>query len=768
MKWTRIVALMMCVTLPGVLRAEEPAPAPAFPLNLPAPVPAGASGADVTTPGAINPATVSSISVAQMGQPEGITLSGGQLQAGINFTLPDDEVITNAQLALKLRVSPAMAARSTTLQLMMNGQPLGTVPLGSAQSNESSYQLDIPAALVVSGNNLSFKINDGDALLCQRDLTDKYQVTILPDTRLELEGQQLNIGADLSQFPRPFFDTMQMTPASVAVAFPAKFTPDQVSAAALIASWLGIQADYRGISFDALTNTLPEKNGILIGAPGDVIGGVTLPQTQGPLLQIIDNPGNPVYKLLLVVGQNDAQLRLAAWRLTQGQFKAQTPQTTVAPQTIPVSRPYDAPRWITTRRPVQLSELIRKDQSMTVTGIWHDVLSVNFRAAPDLFLWDGDTIPMRISYRFPSENWIDEEKSFLNLTFNGAFLHNLPVNKQGALESLWHKLGGDARQERADIPLEPYMIYGDNQLSLYFKITPKASAPCSVLLNNNIKSRLDDDSWIDLSQTRHFSLLPNLSYFVGASFPFSRMADYAETALLLPPHPDETQISTLLDLAGRSGNATGTALNNNRVLFGLPAGGANTEYLNERDVLAVSSLDQIGFNRDLLAESPFMTTDRIFGVRTPSTWQKFKRWVSGDWNLNGLEADRYFSSNEAWRGFVSFRSPWNDQRVVVMAIGSNDDQLARLHNDLTSAHINAAIRGDAAIITDENGVRSFRVGPQFPSGQLPWYMMVVWYANQHSALLAVLGSLMSAIFGLALFSALKRRARKRLNPESGS
>jgi hypothetical protein len=48
---------------------------------------------------------------------------------------------------------------------------------------------------------------------CQRDLTDKYRVTVLPDSRFELEGQQLDIGADLSHFPRPFFDSMQMTPA---------------------------------------------------------------------------------------------------------------------------------------------------------------------------------------------------------------------------------------------------------------------------------------------------------------------------------------------------------------------------------------------------------------------------------------------------------------------------------------------------------------------------------------------------------------------------
>ncbi|WP_181939762.1 cellulose biosynthesis cyclic di-GMP-binding regulatory protein BcsB, partial [Klebsiella pneumoniae] len=94
--------------------------------------------------------------------------------------------------------------------------------------------------------------------------------------------------------------------------------------------------------------------------------------------------------LLLIVGQNDAALRMAAWRLTRGDFAAQTASMAVDPQAIPVGKPYDAPRWIATDRPVKISELIRQDQSMTVSGVWHEPLRVAFRAAPDLYLWDGE------------------------------------------------------------------------------------------------------------------------------------------------------------------------------------------------------------------------------------------------------------------------------------------------------------------------------------------------------------------------------------------
>ena len=128
------------------------------------------------------PSTVNSVSIAQMGFPQGISLSGGQFQSSASFTLPLDQVITTARLALNLKISPAMATRNASMQLMLNGQPLGTVPLSAADSDTASYQLDIPSALLVSSNRLSFKVTDGDAMPCQRDLADKYPVTTAPDS----------------------------------------------------------------------------------------------------------------------------------------------------------------------------------------------------------------------------------------------------------------------------------------------------------------------------------------------------------------------------------------------------------------------------------------------------------------------------------------------------------------------------------------------------------------------------------------------------------
>ncbi|ACS87647.1 cellulose biosynthesis cyclic di-GMP-binding regulatory protein BcsB [Musicola paradisiaca] len=758
---------------------------PTMPALTPVPAPTAASGsapAAEATPATTTPTVIvpwlalqssgagayqplaSAITVAQMGQLDGITLAGGQAQAGIVFTLPADQVITNARLDLSLRVSPELAALNTSMQMMLNGQPLGTIPLNSASGGETAnYQLDIPAAMVVSSNNLSFRVNDAERLLCERDSAARYNVTILPTTSLQLEGQQLNIGTRLANFPRPFIDNMQMTPAIVPMVFPANVSPAQVSAAMLVASWMGIQRDGYGVSFPALHDALPEKNGIVFGMPGQKIGSLTLPDAAGPTLKLIDNPDNPVYKLMLVLGRDEGQLRQAAYRLVSQTLDLDDSTLAVAPQTIPFRKAYDAPTWITTDRPVHLSELLRKDQSMTTSGIWHDPLRINFRAAPDLFLWDGGTVPVQIDYRFPAESWIDEDRSQLNVTLNGTFLRNLTVNKIGALQHLWRQIGGDSRQESYLLKVEPYLIYGYNQFQLYFDIRAREDAPCNVLLNNNIKSQIKDSASIDLTDTRHFTLLPNLSYFVGAAFPFSRLADYAQTVIMLPEKPSDAEISLALDLAGRAGDSTGVTLNHNRVIFGLPNSDADREKLRNSDVLVVSSLQQSGFPQSLLDGSPFRISGHTLGANTLGTWPKLMTLLTGDWERSPMDADRYFSSNEAWRGFISYRSPWSSDRVVVMATASNDEQLLRLHSDLNVSALNAGIRGDAAIITDENGVHSFRVGPQFPRGEMPWYMMLVWYANQHAVLLALSALALALVLGLGLAGVLKRQIHRRLN-----
>ncbi len=50
--------------------------------------------------------------------------------------------------------------------------------------------------------------------------------------------------------------------------------------------------------------------------------------------------------------------------------------------------------------------------------------------------------------------------------------------------------------------------------------------------------------------------------------------------------------------------------------------------LRERDVLAVTALDQQAFNQSLLADSPYRPVDNVLSVREPDLWQKVQRQLT--------------------------------------------------------------------------------------------------------------------------------------------
>lgn len=781
-------SLMLCMCLSGLLSAatETAQPLSDMPGFPPLPRPMDAQPMDAApvhdeatleessdvgfvTQAGFNPMVTSSFSFAEMGQPVGLMLGNWQRSSGIIFALPLDGVVTDADLVLDIEVSPDLVETNTELRLLLNGQPLSIHRLGQLHDAKVTYQVSIPATMIVERNNLSFSLEDStdDPVLCAQGADNNYWVKVLPTSHLQLQNQMLNIGPNIGRFPHPFFDPQAMQPARVEMIFSQDTRPEDVASAAIVSSYLGKIARYNNLDFPLLQNQLPEQNGIVFAPPGTQIGQLTLPQGDGPTLQVIDNPLNPVYKLMLVMGRDANEMRQAAYRLVSQSLPDKVTSLGVDPLRLPVSQPYDAPRWIDTSKPVRFGQLVESEEALDAKGVFHDAVRIAFRTAPDLFIWDGRNIPLQIDYNFPVDSWMDENKSQLNVTLNNTFLRNLPVNKKGLVELVWHQFGGDIRQESFNIPLPPYLVYGDNMLDLYFSIVPNDSSSCDFAAGDTIKSSIGPDSFIDLSKAHHFAELPNLSYFVGASFPFSRLADFSQTVLLMAEKPTLNEIQTLLNLTARSGASTGTAVANADVRFGLKGNEIEDRGFRGRDVLVVASLMQGALYQQLLEDGPF-----VFGngatleVRNRSSLEKLQTYLKGNWRTQVAEADHYLTSLTDWRGLFSFRSTWDPQRVVVVATASSDADLNKIHSDLKLPKINAEVRGDLAVITDQYGARSFQVGAQFPSGQLPWYLVVIWYASNHVVLLSLSGLLICTVLGLSLYVLLRKHATKRLGKDA--
>jgi cellulose synthase (UDP-forming) len=78
-----------------------------------------------------------------------------------------------------------------------------------------------------------------------------------------------------------------------------------------MAGWLGSMASYRGFSFQPLYGQMPTGNAIAFLKPGQSLPGLNIPVT-GPSAVVVRNPRDPYGTVLVIMGRDDGELRLAA------------------------------------------------------------------------------------------------------------------------------------------------------------------------------------------------------------------------------------------------------------------------------------------------------------------------------------------------------------------------------------------------------------------------------------------------------------------------
>lgn len=391
------------------------------------------------------------LTLAQMGSPSPIVLSGRKLLSGVTFNMANDLFIDNATLTMKVKASQGLIQSDQTLHLMLNGQPMGFLPLEEG-GQEHEYVLEIPEMMLTNVNNLSFRLANRDALdesQCIPPLAEGLSLVISPDSSLDYRGRWINGGYSLERLPLPFFDPDRMTATSLPIILSDKPDHAEVTTAAIAASWFGsFSHDIKQVDLPVLMNQLPESDGILVGYSGQTIAGITLPSGNSGQLTIVDNPVDPVFKLLLISGDNEKSLRQAVWALNNGKLP-QNDHLVVPSQTLAMSADYDAPRWLNTNKPVSLSQIANGSDDFSRQGINHAPNQFSFRVSPDLFWWDGDALPLDLKYVFPHSDKLNSRRSSLIVSLNNQFLGALYPARSEPLGMLRQWLGIESEQQNS-------------------------------------------------------------------------------------------------------------------------------------------------------------------------------------------------------------------------------------------------------------------------------------------------------------------------------
>ncbi|WP_110687564.1 UDP-forming cellulose synthase catalytic subunit [Salinicola aestuarinus] len=716
-----------------------------------------------------------SATLGQLTGGKNIVLSGARARAGVPFSLREDELATQATLMLQMRMSDSAAGARQRLNISLNGEPLRSLMLEHDPGERFTLELPIKPALLVTHNRLDFALAMQSDAQCLPPAASSQALTIERGSLLQLALRRLPLERDLRHFPLPFYSAIAISPAAAKIVLPEAPDETTLQAATLLASYLGSRAESRELGFRVSQGRIPDDDAIVLAPGDDAIAGLEPEQVAGNGIRLIAHPLNPAHTLMVVHGDSSAALLAAVQDLVVNQSRLSGSERETQPVELPSATASSAPNWISSTQPVELSSL-SEGEELQSPGIAHPAIDINFRAAPDLFLWPGQTFPLTLQYTFPSADWLDESRSRLDVNLNGTYLGSLGVNQTGVLEHLWGKLGGDTRQEQGVIAIPPYLIYGENTLSLYFDLKSEEDVGCQAsavnasgggaasdddTIGGDSLSQISPDSTLDLSQARHFATLPNLSYFVGAGFPFTRRPDLAETALLLPAEPDTRELETLLNLAARLGESTGVAAY--RVAVGL--GERGLARYADRDLLVVahtsSPLMKVLLDGSPSAQGEVGIDDGQLSVSHPGWSRRVRDWLQGQWRTDHDSLRRALVSRRHVDALVAFESPWEEERSVVILTSDQSEALPGLLDALDERRVSQAIRGDVALIDGDGSVTAFDISTRYQVGSMPWPQRWYWVFGERPWWLMWLMIVSLLLCTVMLYPLLKRRAAMR-------
>lgn len=722
-----------------------------------------AAGATPAAPSARPDTRVREMTFTRMGVDYAIRLRGTQGLVGIPFSVRTDELVTQASLRLRYAYSPQLIPALSSLKVLVNDVLVGTLPVvAGAGGQPQETVLPVDHRLIGEFNRIHIELIGHYTQDCEDPGHSSLWATVDPSSTLTLTTASLRLPEELGGLPEPFFDRRDVGRLTLPFVLPADNSPPMLEAAGILASWFGALADYRGAVFPALRGKLPDAPGhtVVFALPDTAIPGVPLPQVEGPTLTILAHPLDATRKLLVVSGRNPAELRTAASALALNSRALKGRSALITDFTpAPARLPYDAPKWMASDRAVKLGELAQTS-GFSVQGYAPDVIRVNLRLPPDLFAWRSRGIPLELRYSYTPRQRPDQ--SSLNINVNDLFVGHLPLRAARPADDRWYnllalKFSPDGQvQEQRTLLLPSAEVGSHSQLRLHYYFEPAATR-CMPLVAN-VAGRVDPDSTIDVSKLPHYIAMPDLAAFATSGFPFSRLADLAQTTVVLPDQALLSDVQLYLGLLGQIGRATGfPAL---RVAVE-PASTAMQGV--DRDLLVIGDMNRQPLFALWREQMPLREEQ---GARTwslPAWAEETYALVTGVRRRPDLAPTTRMSVRDDGSDAVlaGFESPTHPGRSVLAAVAGPDAQGALMEALLDPTKVRR-IQGSTAIVR-EGQVHSLLAASTYYVGRLPPFEWLQWQLSRSplpligfAAVLAFLGA------GIA-YVLLRRRAGERLN-----
>ena len=247
-----------------------------------------------------------------------------------------------------------------------------------------------------------------------------------------------------------------------------------------------------------------------------------------------------------------------------------------------------------------------------------------------------------------------------------------------------------------------------------------------------------------------------LAAFGRIGFPFTRLADLSQTAVVLPDQPKVQELSAYLDLLGRLGESTGYPGTGIEVVRS-----AQVDSVAAKDLLLIASGDNQPLLKSWAGAMPAGLDD---GQRSglPGLFDQALAWLAG-FLPESLKAEpaSQFSSKGMNAFAAGFESPLRSGRSVVLLWGADPNGLqagigALLGEDLLVSKIS----GSLAVLRGQQ-VEMLNSKPTYHVGDLDWFTQARMNLSGNFALLLLIGAYGALLLALPARAVLRAQANRR-------
>lgn len=676
----------------------------------------------------------------------------------IPFTVARDDIAVKSVLTLSWTASPSLIPVRSQLNIRVNGELQKSIALTSEMlGKKTTLDVEINPKDFKDQNELQFNFVGSYTEICGTPAHPTLWLQLHDDSALKISAQKIRVADELQLLPAPFVDKAIHSLITLPFVFAKNIDDLSLQAGAVVASWAGLNADWRGARFPVYFDEPPADSHFVTFVTADTRPTFLeeFPEINGPEIIIADAPFSSWAKMLIVAGRDRNELLIAARALAlQSDTLSGSRSIVRTPPNAARREAYDAPKWIRTDRKVNFSELITYKQQLRSGGALPSPVRVNFSLPPDLYVLPRTNIPLELSYRYTPP--ADDSTASLRILINDSIMETRPLERSsGGLEKNVRRipaLDSMASWIRA-LNIPAVYLDASNQLTFDFQyslVLPSGNVAgncVSVILPENHIEILPT-STLDFRGFYHFAELPNTRLFTQSGYPFSRYADLSQTVVVLDEHPAAQEISTMLTSIGRIAAQTGAP-----ATYVTVSTTQERSLLTDKDILIVSRLpvdSDPGRYETLFAEHIF---SRLLPDEKATDQQK--RHVL-------VDALNYTSDKQA--AIVGFESPLTKLRSVVALLALPGEGSRALTSKLAVPGSMSDAEGALSYVTGDTSVNFYSSQPYYIS-DLPWYQTLWFYLLNRPGvlLLCVLMALTFAI--IAITVVMKRLIAKRMRDQ---